>query len=453
MDFAEVVKILREFNVVPNRQLGQNFLVDERSAMLTVESLDLQPEDVVVEVGAGTGSLSKHLLGKVKRIILIEYDNRLADFLKKYFAEENSVEVVIADACTFDCRNLFLEGNVKLLSNLPYASGAKIIRNFLQGVTPVVTAVLILQKEVGQRILATPRNKAYGAMSVQIQTLWEVALIKELKAKDFYPKPQVESWVLSLKKKVSQYPAHNPLLLDRILRCGFSQRRKQLKKLLPNNLDWEKAQIDLALLPTVRAEELSVMQWVFLARFYEGIAEETEEAIELLDVVDKNNQVIRQLERGEVHSQGLAHRTVHVLLFNDKGQVLLQKRALSKTAFPGLWDSSISGHVLATESYQEAVKREMFEELYLNLPFEKIGEVICGEESNQFVEVFKAEVSSVIAWNSQEIETIQWFDLAMLNHWINKREKDFSKHFIKVWKTPKNSRSFPIAGHSLKFSL
>ncbi|MEC9055128.1 MAG: rRNA adenine N-6-methyltransferase family protein, partial [Verrucomicrobiota bacterium] len=117
---------------MPSKKLGQNFLTDPNTARWIVDQLEPDPEDCIVEVGPGTGSLSGALVGRVRRLLLIEYDRRLAEWLRKRYEGEETVEVIHADGARFDLRALFKERPVKLLGNLPYSAGGAILRNFLK---------------------------------------------------------------------------------------------------------------------------------------------------------------------------------------------------------------------------------------------------------------------------------------------------------------------------------
>ena len=120
MTASELKEVLDEAGVIPSKKLGQNFLVDQNTAEWIVAQLNLEPEDTIVEVGPGTGALTEHVVGKVARVILVEYDRRLAEYLIKKFANRPEVIVINHDAVRIDVRPFFAYKNVKLLGNLPY---------------------------------------------------------------------------------------------------------------------------------------------------------------------------------------------------------------------------------------------------------------------------------------------------------------------------------------------
>ena len=148
MTASELKEVLDEAGVIPSKRLGQNFLVDQNTAEWIVGQLHLQAEDTIVEVGPGTGALTEHFVGKVARVILVEYDRRLAEDLTKKFADRPEVTVINHDAVRIDIRPCFAHKNVKLRGNRPYSAGGARRRKFLKGPSPFKRAVLMLQKEM-----------------------------------------------------------------------------------------------------------------------------------------------------------------------------------------------------------------------------------------------------------------------------------------------------------------
>ena len=189
MNLTEIKQVLSGAGVIPSKKLGQNFLCDSNVAKWIVEQLEPKPHDTVVEVGPGTGALTEHLVGRVKKIILVEFDARLAEHLKHKFADCEDVEVNHFDGARFDVRNLFKHAPIKFLGNLPYSAGGAIMRNFMKTPTPVVRAVLMLQKEFIDRIVADPRTKDYGVLSLRMQSEWDSKPVKTVPPEAFHPRP------------------------------------------------------------------------------------------------------------------------------------------------------------------------------------------------------------------------------------------------------------------------
>ena len=159
---------------------------------------------------------------------------------------------------------------------------------------------------------------------------------------------------------------------------------------------------------------------------------------ELFDVVDEQDQVIRQARRREVHAHGWRHRAVHVLVFNRAGQVFLQKRSMSKDMSPGLWDSSCSGHLNAGEAYDQAAWRELQEEIGLRLekpPARWLRFEACKETGEEFVWVYRVESEGPFVLCPQEIERGEWIDPEELNRRITAQPTDYCSAFKLIWGT------------------
>ena len=332
MNLSEIKSRLLELDVVPSKSMGQNFLHDEDSAHWIVEQLNLSADDCVVEVGPGTGAMTEHIVGKCRKLILIEFDRRLAEGLKQKYAGRDDVVVYNEDAVQFDVRLLYKERPVKFVGNLPYSCGGEIMRNFLSSPSPMTKAVVMLQHEVIERLAATPGNKIYGVFTLRTQAFWEVRSIKKLGPDLFYPRPKIDSSVALLTRKdMAASPMYSHPLFDRMIRHGFSQRRKQLKGLLPElpeGRSWQELVEKIGASPTVRAEELSLDQWIAITNEYDDhpLAGHAQKASEIFDVVDDNDEVVRQETRGDVHANGWLHRAVHLFMFDKRGNLLLQKQ-------------------------------------------------------------------------------------------------------------------------------
>ncbi len=438
MTGREIREALIHAGVMPSKQLGQNFLIDPNMARWIVSQLEITADDAVVEVGPGTGSLSEHLVGKVRRLILIEFDARLADALKHRFRDDPGVEVHHADGAKFDGRQLFKHRPLKFLGNLPYSCGGAIMKNLLSRPHPFERAVIMLQKEVIDRLAASPGTKDYGILSLRTQANWEVKSLRTVPPEAFYPQPKIDSSVAVLTPRISGLPTFDYRLFDELIRRGFAQRRKQLKKQLPDGPPWADVTNELGVAATVRGEELTLAQWVDLTRSYDPhpLKDLPQESGEIFDVVDANDSVTGTATRGEVHAQGLMHRAAHVFVFNKHGDLLLQKRSRLKDTCPGLWDSSVSGHLDSGEDYPAAAVRELAEEMGIiaeAAPDEIARIAPCPQTAWEHVRLYRIRHDGNLRFPSAEVDAAMWFPLPEIAAWIAGRPTDFAPGFLQCW--------------------
>ncbi|MEN8693790.1 MAG: 16S rRNA (adenine(1518)-N(6)/adenine(1519)-N(6))-dimethyltransferase RsmA [Akkermansiaceae bacterium] len=443
MTATELKEVLAEVGVTPSRKLGQNFLVDQNTAEWIVDQLEIQEGDTVVEVGPGTGALTEHVVKKASRVILVEFDRRLADYLTRRFADQDHVTVISDDAVRIDTRQFFAERPVKLLGNLPYSAGGAILRNFLKGPSAFSKAVLMLQKEMIDRILAGPRCKDYGVLTLRMQCEWVGRKVKIVPPSCFFPQPVIDSTVMTLDPRQNDLPVHDRRLFDELVRRGFAQRRKQLRKNLPANTDWVEVCEELGFAPTARAEELSMEDWIALTRKIDPafVKEEGQGDGEMLAIVDDNDKVIGAERRDVIHRDGLKHRAVHIFAFNKNGEIFLQKRSRLKDKCPGLWDSSAAGHVDAGEEYDVCAARELGEELGLiNHDVREVGKL--GAHANtgwEHVRLYATLAQGKVNFPCVEIEYGQWFSMELVDRWVTNVPEDFAPGFISCWKVWKEA--------------
>ena len=232
MKLSEIRNTLQEIRVVPVKTLGQNFLHDQNLARWIVQEAQLSPTDFVVEIGPGLGALTEPALATGARVLAIEKDRRLVDFLRQRFAGTR-LEIIHGDALEFDVRGLFLRGPIKLLGNLPYNIATEVLLHFLSAPTPITLALLMLQKEVALRLSAAPRSKDYGILGLILQSQYRVDYLRTVPASVFLPQPEVDSAFIRLTPRASgDLPDYDRDLFLALVRRGFSQRRKQVGKLL-----------------------------------------------------------------------------------------------------------------------------------------------------------------------------------------------------------------------------
>src|SRR5262245_59391437 len=239
MKLSEIRNTLREIGVAHVKTLGQNFLHDQNLARWMVREADISATDFVLEIGPGLGAITEPLLETGARVLAIEKDGRLVNFLRRRFAGDRC-EIVHGDALDFDVRRLFAEGAIKLLGNLPYYVATPLCLRYIEPPSPIILAVLMLQKEVASRLCAKPGSKDYGILTLIVQLQCRVEYLRTIPATVFLPPPEVDSAFVRLRPRVAgELPEHDRDLLISLIRSGFSQRRKQLGKLLRGQVvDW-----------------------------------------------------------------------------------------------------------------------------------------------------------------------------------------------------------------------
>jgi len=438
MRLSQIHATLKEIRVSPVKTLGKNFLHDQNLARWIVDQAQITAEDYVVEIGPGLGALTRFILEKGARVLAIEKDARLAEFLHSRFADER-LEIVNADALKFDPRVLFAHRRVKLIGNLPYNISSPVLLKFLEPPSPISLCLLMLQKEMAVRLSASPGTHDYGALTLRIQLHHRVKYLRSVSATVFLPRPDVDSAVVQLEPRDAvELPERDDELLLNLIRLGFSQRRKQLRKLLQNYAsDWNALASCVNIHPKVRAEELSLRQWIALANCIAPppCQEMNSTANEQFPVVDEKDEVRGHAARSEVHGNNLRHRAVHILIFNPVGELYLQRRSRWKDRHPLKWDSSAAGHVVAGESYDETARRELKEELGLDVPLERIVKLPASSRTdNEFIWSYRGVVSGDPAPNKSEIERGVFVAPAVIDGWTSARPDDFAPAFLECWK-------------------
>lgn len=439
MNITQIRDVLDRAGITPSKSLGQNFLIDENVARRIVDQLDLQPQDCVVEVGPGTGALTEFVAPRCRKLILVEFDARLAAYHRERWANDAHVEVHHADGASWDPRGLFAERPVKFLGNLPYSCGGAILANFLTQPCACERAVVMLQKEFIDRILAGPGDEAYGILSLRVQMDWVPQALRTVPPEAFFPRPKIDSTVMLLTPRdpLSLPPFDHRLMNSLMQRC-YAQRRKQMYKFLPPEPAWVEVASRLGVSLTARPEELSLRQWAELTELYDAhpLAAVAQRDDELFDVVDADDAVTGQATRREVHERGLMHRAVHILVFNKNRDCLLQKRSMLKDRQPGVWDSSAAGHLDAGESYEAAAERELGEELGISgAKLIRIGHLApCEETGMEHVKLYAAMHGGKVRFPAAEIAGVLPFPAELIDRWIERRPEDFASSFITCWR-------------------
>ena len=268
----------------PSKALGQNFLVDRNIVGLIVEAARLRADDTVLEIGPGLGALTELLLEHAGRVIAIEKDGRLYEFLRERFGRRQHLHLVHADALEFDLNTLASlpdstapssGASFKVVANLPYSVATPVMQRLIDSPLRPPRMVFTIQREVADRLTAQPRTKDYGALTLSTQLYYEVHREHVISPRCFIPPPAVESAVVSL--RLAPHPQLEPPLeapFKKLVRAAFGQRRKMLRGVLPKAATGvamtspalEAALEHIGAPPTARGEELSLAQWLLLTR-------------------------------------------------------------------------------------------------------------------------------------------------------------------------------------------
>ncbi len=219
---------MRRFGVRPDRDLGQNFLVDSNILGVIERAAELGGEDVVLEIGGGLGVLSEHLAERVGHVHVVEVDERLRDPLLDATAEHPNVSVHWADAMALDLAALQPAPD-KVVANLPYGIAATVLLRTIEELPGVALWVAMTQKEVGERLAASPGSRAYGAPSVLAQLECEVRVVRAIPRTVFYPVPNVDSVLIEMRRRgSSRAPAADAPGVRALVAGAFAHRRKTL---------------------------------------------------------------------------------------------------------------------------------------------------------------------------------------------------------------------------------
>ena len=244
----------------PNKKLGQNFLIDKNIIKKIADSVPINNESEILEIGPGTGNLTEFLIAKKpKKIYLVEKDKNLFEILKNKFKDE--IEIFNEDILKFSRKDI-LSNNSIIFGNLPYNISSKILTKFIFNIEKFKfrTLVFLFQKELADRIIAHVNTSNYGRLSILCNWKFDVEKVIEISPNSFYPKPKIKSTLLVFRRKNVIFSFDNPKSLEKVTSIFFNQRRKKIKKqfiyLFKNNLEIiNKLNIDLNLRPQNLAPE------------------------------------------------------------------------------------------------------------------------------------------------------------------------------------------------------
>jgi 16S rRNA (adenine1518-N6/adenine1519-N6)-dimethyltransferase len=272
---SQVRALLAELDIRPRREWGQNFLIDANIREIILDIAEVEPADVVLEIGPGLGVLTEGLLARAGRTIAVEKDSRLCGYLRSRFGAAGRLDLRETDFLDLDADELLAGGVTKVVANLPYSVGSRILVNLLEARQPPRRIVVTVQLEVAQRLVSGPGEPGRGVLSVWAQRAHRVRIRKKISATCFYPRPEVESAIVEL----AQDEAAADATVDRraffaLTKACFGFRRKQLATILaqgraPVRLSAAAAARALAaadIEARARPEDLGVAQWCALTR-------------------------------------------------------------------------------------------------------------------------------------------------------------------------------------------
>lgn len=258
-----------------SKSLGQNFLIDDNVIDKIIDGARVKEGDKVIEVGPGIGTLTREMAKRAGKVVAVEIDKNLIPILKETLADFDNTEVVNEDILKVDINKLVDEklsgGPVKLIANLPYYITTPIVMKFLEEDIPVTDIVVMVQKEVADRMNAVPSTKDYGALSVAVQYYCDTEIVAKAPRHMFIPQPKVDSTVIGLHiREEKKYKADNEQLFFKTVKAAFGQRRKTLLNSLSSMGVLDKAKIKEVLAEAGidekrRGETLSIEEFAHLS--------------------------------------------------------------------------------------------------------------------------------------------------------------------------------------------
>ena len=280
--YNETKSIMHKFNIQANKNLGQNFLVDENVVNTIIQKADIQKEDLVIEIGPGLGTLTLPLLEKAGKVICIELDNKMVEILNKRFFMYNNLSIIQDDILKIDLNGIIEKElktykKVKVVANLPYYITTPIVMKLLEDKLKITSITIMIQKEVAERLLAEPGKINSGAITYAIYYYTKPEHIINVNKTCFIPVPKVDSTVIKL--NILSEPSvkvNNTKLLFKIIKASFMQRRKTLINGLSNAQILEKSKAeemlnDLKIDTKIRGEALTLKDFVNITEYIEKI--------------------------------------------------------------------------------------------------------------------------------------------------------------------------------------
>ena len=271
------IEIIQKYEFMFQKKFGQNFLIDTHVLEKIISAAGITKNDCVLEIGPGIGTMTQYLAENAGHVVAVEIDRNLIPILKETLADYDNVTVINEDILRVDIKALAEEYNggkpIKVVANLPYYITTPIIMGLFESGVPIDNITVMVQKEVADRMKEGPRSKDYGALSLAVQYYAEPEIVANVPPNCFIPRPNVGSAVIRLTRhKEMPVEVKDPVLMFKIIRASFNQRRKTLQNGLGNapELPYTKEQIaaaiaEMGLTPKIRGEALSLAQFAQLS--------------------------------------------------------------------------------------------------------------------------------------------------------------------------------------------
>lgn len=276
----ETIKIMKQFNIRANKNLGQNFLINQEVLDNIIDKSEIIEDDMVIEIGPGLGTLTNELLKKAGKVICVELDSKMISILKERFRNNEKLEIINDDILKVNLKKIIEENkesgkikNVKIVANLPYYITTPIIMKLLEEKLDIECITVMMQKEVAERLIEIPGGKNTGAITYTVYYYCESEKIMEVPNSSFIPEPDVTSEVIKMNlRKNPVVQLDDPKVMFMIIKSAFMQRRKTLLNALTNSKVFLSKQEGIEILNSlkldedVRAEKLSIQDFANIAK-------------------------------------------------------------------------------------------------------------------------------------------------------------------------------------------
>lgn len=264
---AFLLDILQKNNIFLKKSLGQNFLINKDVLNKILNSLELSEDDIIMEVGCGVGTLTIELAKKAKKVVGIEIDKRFQPILENLLKEYPHVEVIFEDILKLEI-NKIITPPFKLVGNLPYYISGSFLGEYLKKGPYASLVVIMLQKEMAERLISSPGSKKYSPLSILLHLTYSYEIVSKVSPSSFFPEPEVESVILKLKFNPSLEKIIDKEFFFKLIKESFSQRRKfllnNLQRTFPN-IEWRNLFNKLNIDYKVRAEDISPEDYINLS--------------------------------------------------------------------------------------------------------------------------------------------------------------------------------------------